>query len=35
MPIADKNPLLRDWTGPYGLPPFREEAMLRKRGLIA
>jgi peptidyl-dipeptidase Dcp len=23
MPIAD-NPLLGEWTGPYGLPPFRE-----------
>ena len=23
MPLAD-NPLLREWTGPYGLPPFSE-----------
>ena len=23
MPLAD-NPLLREWTGPYGLPPFFE-----------
>src|SRR5215207_1314361 len=23
MPSED-NPLLQDWTGPYGLPPFRD-----------
>ncbi|MBC7471466.1 MAG: peptidase M3, partial [Ramlibacter sp.] len=23
-PVAASNPLLQDWTGPYGLPPFAQ-----------